>query len=500
MNATEATWGLPRERMPWGPTIDPTRCRVATMKDIAILTLRSAFSRLSTFLLVALGVAFWMAGAPLHAEASHALTLNDCLRESLSANHTLLARSAESDAAGSRAKGSTAARLPRLFVQGSAQHTIDPYRLQAATENNQPGVFTRDTWQAVAGVGVPLYAGGRLTAEQDAARLLAEAAAGDFAFARQTLAVRVVGLYQDALALREVIRSLDQSRATLTAQVERIEALIRQQKAAAVDQLRISVRLARVNQTAIEARNRLEIVQATLAVLMGREPSAAWELADPLTPPAEPAGTSVPSLALRADDAAAQARVASAAQQVRAARSGYGPTVDGLATYGPRADFHSGEGYELGFVGIALTWNIWDFGRTRSRVNEARASLRVREEAATETTLQRRLELANAEAGVRAAAARIEASRLAVEQAQESLRIEQRKYELGQGTITDVLDAQSATVESESLRARALADHSISLAARDFAAGHVFTPAAALPALRADPVNQPTADHSDSQP
>ncbi len=27
MTTEENTWGLPRERIPWGPTIDPTRCR-----------------------------------------------------------------------------------------------------------------------------------------------------------------------------------------------------------------------------------------------------------------------------------------------------------------------------------------------------------------------------------------------------------------------------------------------------------------------------------------
>ena len=452
--------------------------------------IRSFIERLCLFLVAALGLALLTEGGALRAQPTHALTLNECLRESLLANHTLLARSAESDAAGARAKGSTAARLPRLFATGSAQHTSDPYRLQAATENNQPGIFTRDTWQAAAGVALPIYAGGRLAAEHSASRLLAQAAAGDLAFARQALAVRVVALYQDALALRAVIRSLDQSRATLTAQVERIDALLRQQKAAQVDRLRVTVRLARVDQNAIEARNRLEIIQATLAVLMGREPSAAWELADNLSTAAEPAVDSIVSRDVRADEAAVQARAAAAAQQVRAARSGYWPTVEGAATYGPRGDFHSGEDYDLGFAGVALTWHIWDFGRTKSRVSEARANQRAREEVAAETSLQRRLELANAEAGVRAAAARIEASRLAVAQAQESLRIEQRKYELGQGTITDVLDAQAAADEAESLRARALADHFISLAARDFAAGHVFTSAAALPALRADPVNQ----------
>jgi outer membrane protein len=460
-----------------------------------ITTQRRAIAGSSALLLLGLV----LAAGSLRAQTTNALTLSDCLRESLHANHTLLARSAEREAAGARAKGSTAARLPRLFAIGSAQHTTDPYRLQAATENNQPGIFTRDTWQATAGISLPLYAGGRLTAEQNASRLLAEAASSDLTFARQALAVRVVTLYEDALALRAVIRSLDQSRATLTAQVERIDALLRQQKAAEVDRLRVAVRLARVEQNAIEARNRLEIVQATLTVLMGREPSAAWTLADNLSAPAAAPVDLMTSHDLRADEAAAHARAASAVQQARAAHSGYWPTVEGVATYGQRGDFHSSQDFDVGFAGIALTWNIWDLGRTKSRVNEARAIQRAREEAASETTLQRRLELANAEADIRAAAARVEASRLAVEQAQESLRIEQRKYELGQGTITDVLDAQAAADEAEGLRVRALADHFISLAARDFAAGHIFTSAAALPALRTDPTHRTDAD-STSKP
>ena len=121
---------------------------------------------------------------------------------------------------------------------------------------------------------------------------------------------------------------------------------------------------------------------------------------------------------------------------------------------------------------------------------EARAATRVREEAVNETTLQRRLEFTAADSAMRSAAARIDASRLAGEQARESLRIEQRKYDLGQGTIVDVLDAQAASVEADSLRSRALADHAISLAARDFAEGRIFTLTAAMPFLRIDPAGR----------
>lgn len=434
-----------------------------------------------------LALAFVLSSGTLRAESPALLTLHDCLREALVANHSLLARSAESDAASARALGSHAARLPRLFVQGAAQHTTDPYRLEPATANNQVGIFTRDTWQTSAGVSVPLYAGGRLVAEQNATRLLAQAASGDLAFARQTLAVRVVALYQDGLALRAVISSLDQSRATLTAQLERIDALLRQQKAAEVDRLRVAVRLARVEQNAVEGRSRLETTKTTLAVLMGREPSADWELADDLVAPELLEAPVAGFAATRADEDAARARVASASEQVRAARAAWLPGVDAIAAYGLRADTGGSEEFGSGVAGLALTWNIHDFGRTQARVSESHAALRAREEAATEASLQRRLELANADAGIRSAIARIEASRMAVEQARESLRIEQKKYEYGHGTATDVLDAQAAADEAESLRARALADYVIWLAARDLASGQIFTSGAVTAVFRTDP-------------
>ena len=418
------------------------------------------------------------------------LTINDCLQEALAANHAVLGRGAENEAAAARAAGAAAARRLRLGVVGAAQYTSDALRVRPITSANLPGVFARDTWQVSGVASLPVYAGGRLAAEQAAARLLAEATAGDLSFARQALAVRVVAVFEEALAAEAVIRSLDQSRATLTAQLERIDALLRQQKAAEVDRLRVAVRLARVDQSAIEARSRLEVLQATLAVLMGRDPAVNWITVGELPVPAEARPLSSPDFGERADETAAAARATASTQQERAARAGWLPSVDATAAWGPRSDFDGRENYNTGFVGVAVSWNVWDFGRTSARVAEARATTRVRQEAASETVLQRRLEFTTADSALRSAAGRIDASRLAGEQARESLRIEQRKYDLGQGTIVDVLDAQAASVEADSLRARALADHAISLAARDFAEGKIFTTTAATPFLRIDPVGR----------
>lgn len=434
--------------------------------------------------------------APARAEEPPSLTLEACLRESLQANHTLLVREAESVAAGARADAATANRRPRLGLLASAVRTSDPLRVGPATDNNQAGIFARDTWQASAVATLPLYTGGRLAAEQAAQRLLAEAAVGDLEQARALLAYRIVAVFEDALATRAVLRSLHQSRETLAAQLDRIDALLKQQKAAEVDRLRVAVRLARVEQDVIEARSRLETLQSTLAVLMGRDPETPWELVGDLNESGEAAATEPVEIAERPDERAARIRAAAALEQERAAKSARLPSVDAVAAWGPRADFAGRESYESGFVGVTLNWNVWDFGRTSARMTEARAQTVAREHAAAEVGLQRRLELATARAALRSAVARIGVSRLAVEQAREGRRIEQRKYDLGEGTVTDVLDALAAEEEAESLRARALADHAIAQAACDYATGHIFSATASLAALRHDPVQPTTATPS----
>jgi outer membrane protein len=69
------------------------------------------------------------------------------------------------------------------------------------------------------------------------------------------------------------------------------------------------------------------------------------------------------------------------------------------------------------------------------------------------------------------AAQRVEATQKAIEQARESLRIEREKYDLGKGTTTDVLDAQSALLDSQTNYYRALSDYDVALAQLRLATG-----------------------------
>jgi outer membrane protein TolC len=85
--------------------------------------------------------------------------------------------------------------------------------------------------------------------------------------------------------------------------------------------------------------------------------------------------------------------------------------------------------------------------------------------------LQVQLDVETAVLNIGSAAQRVVATEKAIEQAEESLRIEREKYDLGRGSITDVLDAQSALLDSQTNYFRAVADHSTALAQLKLAVG-----------------------------
>ena len=59
---------------------------------------------------------------------------------------------------------------------------------------------------------------------------------------------------------------------------------------------------------------------------------------------------------------------------------------------------------------------------------------------------------------------RVQVTERSIEQAKESLRIEREKYDLGKGSITDVLDAQSALLDAQSIYYHALRDYNTAVA------------------------------------
>ncbi|HOO93493.1 MAG TPA: TolC family protein, partial [Opitutales bacterium] len=270
------------------------------------------------------------------------ITQRMLIEKAMGNSYLILARKAEIESASSRRAHSRARELPSLSARLAAQITSDPVRVRPIRFNAEPGVFSEEVWTASLGISTPLYSGGRLQAETAAFNWLEKAAKLDLLTAQQTLATRIVTLFQETKAAEAYLSSLQDSRDTLNAQHARIQALIAGEKAAEVDLLRVSVRLASLEQKITEIANSKEVLIATLEMLSGDTipPDANFE--ESFFPNAESdidKGFASHTALLRADEQSSLARLESAKEQIRATKALKRPSVELSAAYGPRSDF-----------------------------------------------------------------------------------------------------------------------------------------------------------------
>jgi outer membrane protein TolC len=123
----------------------------------------------------------------------------------------------------------------------------------------------------------------------------------------------------------------------------------------------------------------------------------------------------------------------------------------------PRIFPRRGEWQESWDVGVNVSWNVFDFGRTRAQAAEAAAGITAARERIADfdsivsaDVRQRLLDLESGHAMVQAASD-------AVRSAAEARRVVGDRFAAGVATSTDVLVAQVAFLEAELARTRALA-------------------------------------------
>lgn len=416
------------------------------------------------------------------------LTAEQLVQAAIEKHPDLATFEARLEAAGAQARGSSAERLPRLAAQAGTQHFNDPVRIRPATANNQPGEFSHNLWAGDLVLQWTAYTGGRLSAAEEAARLLEQASGADLRFFQERIATRVAQLYFEFSARRSIIRASEKSLQSLREQARQVGQLLEQGKAAEVDRMRLDVRAATVEQSIIQQRNDRESLRASINFMVGRSLDDRWENVELVKEPIESApGIDLPindASTPRSDVQAARLRMQSTAATIKQAEAAWQPQVQLFTSYGYRGDWSGREDYDQSQIGLLLSWDIWDAGRRRAQLATAQANTDARAAELASLSESRRLDLKIALDDFTSALERLDVAVLATETAAESLRIEQSKYTQGKGTIIDVLDAETAALEAESLFIRAEADVKISRAAVDFARGAALSPRAACASLR----------------
>ena len=169
---------------------------------------------------------------------------------------------------------------------------------------------------------------------------------------------------------------------------------------------------------------------------------------------------------VRAAEAAAQ----QASSEVTAARSAYLPAVSFDYFYGLEANqfaVYNPEGQRLlgSSASIQMTVPLWNWGATQSRVNQAH--LRANQ-ARVELTLAQRTLLANIRAyyaEAQAALAQVDSLKTSLDLSTESLRLTLLRYQAGEVTVLEVVDAQATLLQARNAYDDGLVRYRVALAA-----------------------------------
>jgi outer membrane protein len=415
------------------------------------------------------------------------MSLQQCIEAALIHSPDLAAAQQNAGAAWALHDEVAAARWPWLDVVGSLRHYNDDQRLVMPRSPTDAGVFGSDIATLGLNLQVPLYTSGRIKNTVAAADQAAQSAAHQVDQTDRQLVFDIKRLFYRILAQAQVVASLDQSIKALERHRSFVQHAIEVQKAARVDLMRVEVRVADLKQQRIAAENGRILLLDALAERMGiadRAETFSVVGAMTLTPLSiDPNEGLSRALSHRPDVRALEAAVRAGQRRLDAARGEHGPSLglEGNVGWRYSADptvHPSGtdDVEDVAYVGLGLKMPLFQGGGISARVRRAKAEWLVLKQRLRQLKLRVRVDVRSAAFSITAARERVQATQTAVDQAVESLRIEQNQYRAGRGSITNVLDAQAALLGVETHHIAALSDYNTAIAQWHLALGSVGKP------------------------
>lgn len=302
--------------------------------------------------------------------------------------------------------------------------------------------------------------------------IAAEAAARARAdVAARGLVATVVQNYYSLLAAQKKSANAEQSLKEARDFAEVTHKLESGGEAAHSDAVKAEIQLAQRERDAQDARLTVERTRIGFAVLLFTDYTQEFSVEDnsEKAPPV-PALPQVQEMAGRnnPDIRVAQAAVRAQQSELTSARAGYLPTLSFDYFYGINANqyavWNRNNQRNLGSVAQAtLTVPVWNWGATRSKVRQGELRL---QQARLDLTLAQRQLLANLNSfylEAQVAGSQIESLRRSADLSEESLRLTLLRYQAGESTVLEVVDAQSTLAQARGAYADGLVRYRVAL-------------------------------------
>lgn len=319
-------------------------------------------------------------------------------------------------------------------------------------------------------VNIPLYTGGLVEGQIDVAKLGKTNAQEEILRVEQATKYSAIEGYYGLLAYQELQGVYHEAVDNLQGHLDNVQAQYNVGTKAKVDVLSSDVSLANAKTTAITADNNVAIAESNLNNILGLPLETKLNLADHQLP-FDTYNISLQeamdyAMKYRPEVLQAAIAVQEAERSIDIADAGNKPTV--AITGGNDWADNTFPGIDANKrswkVAAGITYNFYDGGATKAKVNQAKQDLLVARETEQKTRESVQLQVKQAYLNIRSAAQKVEETQTVVDQARENYRIQNIRYQAGVGINLDVLDAQLSLNQAQVNHIQALYDYNVGIA------------------------------------
>src|SRR5512133_953205 len=401
-----------------------------------------------------------------HLYAAPSLTLDEALATALK-NHPQIIEARENLIGAEARTGQALANYyPQVSIASDwtkGRSYLTAVQNIKTTEVNTAAMYLKQT----------IYDFGRTSGAVDAARGNRDAGDPAFAVTRQDLTLRVKSAFYLLLASEKQVAAVAETVAARSAVQRQAEEFFKQGIRAKVDLAKAEANYVAAKTALIRAENNREIARIELANAMGMTSLEDRTLTEPM-----PLSAAIPDRIQVQQDAVrnrAELRQLSAlksatAGHLKTAKGSYLPILSATASAG-YADRDFPPSGNVWGVGLNLTMPLFSGFSSVEQVREANAGINAIEARQNNLRLQIIKEVDTAWLGENEAAARMISTDKEVAAASESQALAEGRYQEGVGSIIEVSDAQSQTLEAQTGRIQAMYDFYTAVARLDRATG-----------------------------
>lgn len=418
--------------------------------------------------------------------AAEPLTLDQAISKAVENNAGLKAADAQVEAADAGILRSASGFLPKVTASETLSRTDNPLMALGTKLNqeiitpadfnptviNNPAAITN--YNTKLAVVQPVFNGGKEYIGRSQARLAKEASVQDRERTRQETAYNVVKSYYGLLLAQEYHKVALQSLETSEANVTLAEARFKAGAVLQSDLLRAKVQLAEVKEMLTRSENNMKLAAAGLNFAMGVPQGTEYEVSGTLSVQEQKSEVNAlieEAASKRPDLMAMEMNRLNAEKSVTMARADYLPSLNVMGEVDWNSDRLAADDAKSWAVMAVLQWNLFDGLVTRSKVKEALATSSRMKSLEEQTKSAVQLQVRQAYYNMTASLDRIAATATSVQEAEEGLRIVQKRYEIGMTPFVDVLGAENALIRARTNALQAVYDNNIAQAELKLAVG-----------------------------